>query len=394
MGGSTTTTTNSTTDNAPWAPAQPYYLQAMQDQQNVFEQNQPNLQNMSDQIYGAYSPLAQTAFAPSHYTLNAQNMAQGIGNGFFLGANPGANTEFGISQGGYNPATTPLSAQAAGGLNPASASLSALAGGGGALGSLAAFGGAASPSANYYGQVLGGQYLNSNPYINAMAQQGTDAATKAVNARYAATGMGAGLSTPYASALATGVADASNSLRYGAYNDGISQMNNAAGQADAATNAANQIRLGAANDQAQNQIAAAGALGSQYLQGQQDQTSAASALGSQYLQGQQNQLGAATQADAAQNAQVNQMLAALGLAPGLASAQYAGVSPALSMLSEAASIPYTGIGAYSGQLSGLTKGYGTSTTNGTQTVDEDPGMALTGLANTALAGWSKNWGAV
>jgi hypothetical protein len=328
MGGSKTTTQS----NDPWAPAQPYILQGLQQTNDVFKDNQPNLQKMSDTAYAGYNAIAPGAFAPNPYVTNAQDIAQSVNKGSFLGANPGNGTYYG---------------QMAAGANPSLAGLQ----------SLAATGGAASPSATYYGDVLSGKYLGGNPYLDSIVAQGSDAATKAVNQRLAASGMGAGVSTPYTGLLAKNVEDASNQLRYTDYDNQLNRMTQVGGQADAQTNAGNQLRL-----------------------------SAGQAAGSLYDQDQQARLAAASQADAVRSDQINQMLAAGAQAPSLLQGQYAGVSPALSLLSEAASIPYTGIAAYNGGITGLSSGYGTST----KTETTDAMSALTGLAGAGLSGLASN----
>jgi hypothetical protein len=326
MGGKTTTVQN----NDPWAPAQPFILQGLDQTNQVFKDNQQPLQNMSDVAYDAYKQIAPTAFTPNANITQAQNIASSVNGGTFLGANPGQSTYAATMAGGPNPATAGLS-------------------------SLAATGGATSPSAQYYSDVLGGKYLNGNPYLDSVVSQGTDAATKAVNQRMAASGMGAGVSTPYTGLLAKNVEDASNSLRFTDYNNQMDRMTQVGGQADAQTNAGNQIRL-----------------------------NAGTAAGNLYNQDQQLKMGAASQADAVRSDQVNQMLQAGSSQSGLAQGQFAGVSPALSLLSEAASIPYTGIAAYNGGITGLSSGYGTQTS----TQDQDFTSGMTGLLGSGLSGWA------
>lgn len=72
-----------------------------------------------------------------------------------------------------------------------------------------------SPGQGYIGNVLGGQYLNSNPYVEAMAHQGEQDAGNAVNSTFSLAGRTGG--NNHATDLARGVAQAGNSVRFQNY---------------------------------------------------------------------------------------------------------------------------------------------------------------------------------
>ena len=72
-------------------------------------------------------------------------------------------------------------------------------------------------AASKYGrQVLGGKFLNSNPFINQLAQHSREVAGNEVNSTFSGAGRTGSMS--HARGLAKGVADSNNMLRYGAYN--------------------------------------------------------------------------------------------------------------------------------------------------------------------------------
>ncbi|HWI85705.1 MAG TPA: hypothetical protein VNT42_05195 [Sphingomonas sp.] len=251
----------------------------------------------------------------------------------------------------------------------------------------------AQPSSQYYADTLAGKYLNGNPYLDAIVRQSDDAATRAVNQRFAAAGMGAGMSTPYADLLGRSIADSENRLRYGAYNDELNRMGAIGAQSDNVWSG-ERGRMDAANaqvaaDHNANQhraLAAANSLGSQYASSGQLALGAQQAKDQAFNNDRSARLAAAQASDAQQSQQAAQVLQALGLTGELANAQYAGVAPALNLLSTASQIPYYGLSAYAGDLDALAGKYGTTT--GTTTQSQNFGSVLGQLANTGLSSWA------
>jgi hypothetical protein len=332
----------STTTTTPYGPATAAINSGLQAAQQVFDTQQPLLQQNAALAQQAYQSLAPQVFQTSPYVAAAQQAAQGISGGAYLGQNPGAAT-YGAIQSGTNPALGTLSGIANHGYaNPADATASAIAAGKYLNGQ---------PSSQFYSDVLGGKYLKGNPYLDAMVQQSDDAVTKAANQRFAAAGMGAGLSTPYMNVLTKNLADSENSLRYKDYDNEMNRMVSVGAQSDAAYGG-ERNRMDAAN----------GLVAADYNTGQANKLAAATALGQQYNADAATRLNAAQAADGAQNSQIQQILSALALTPELSNAQYAGVAPALSLLTTASQIPYYGLSAYSGALDSLAGKYGTSST--------------------------------
>jgi len=250
-------------------------------------------------------------------------------------------------------------------------------------------------SAQFYKDTLGGKYLNNNPYIDRIAQMGEEAALKATNQRFAASGMGAGMSTPYAQAAGSSIADANNQLRYGAYNNELNRMGQIGGQSDSEYNATKDRNLSAANGlgslynqtgalklQAQqamdssfnadrnNQLAAALGLGGQNTADRNSQIGAASALGQQNTADNNTSLNAT-------NASIQSILQALGLVPSMTGAQ-------VNALGAAAQIPYTGLNNYASLVNGLTGKYGTTDSNGTSTTKSNQSI-MSGLGQLGQA---------
>jgi hypothetical protein len=83
------------------------------------------------------------------------------------------------------------------------------------------------PSVNYANDVLGGKYLNSNPYLDSIVQRGEQDAANRVNSTFSQYGRTG--SNDHAIDLARGTADAGNSLRYTDYANERGRMDNAAG---------------------------------------------------------------------------------------------------------------------------------------------------------------------
>jgi hypothetical protein len=360
---SSKTKSTSTTSSTPLDQYAPYITQGLTTAQGVLNNNQGNLNQLSQSAYGLYDSLANSIASGNGFVGGAQNMAANLYNG----SGPGAETYQGLRQASANdPSLDALKRLAQGSGNPALGLLQGM-----------SAQGANPDSASYYKDVLGGKYLDAgNPYLGAMLQQSDDAVTKAANQRFAAAGMGAGLSTPYMDLLTKNLASSENNLRYQDYDNQLNRMTQVGAQSDAGYNAAQDRSLSAASD-----------LGNLYNQTQQQQLAAAQALGNQTNADNQTALGAA-------NGSVNSILQALGLTGGLTDAQYAGVTPALSALQAAASIPYTGVNNYANLVNGLTGKYGNQATNSTETTSGNLGQMLSGLAGSALSSFvgSSNFG--
>jgi len=354
---SSKTKTQSSTSSTPLDQYAPYITQGLTTAQGVLNNNQANLNQMSQSAYGLYNNLANSITNGSGFASGAQNAAANLYNG----GGPGAATYHTLQQAGANDLSiAALQALAQGGSNPGLHALQGMTAQ------------SANPdSASYYRDVLGGKYLDAgNPYLGAMVQQSDDAVAKAANRRFAAAGMGAGLSTPYMDVLTHNLADSENKLRYQDYDSQLNRMTQVGAQSDAGYNAEQDRSLSAANQ-----------MGNLYNQTQQQQLAAAQALGNQTNADNQTELGAA-------NGSVASIMQALGLTGGLAEAQYAGVAPAMSALQAAASIPYTGINDYANLVNGLTGKYGNQTTNSTQTESGNIGQMLSGLASTAISAYA------
>jgi hypothetical protein len=83
-------------------------------------------------------------------------------------------------------------------------------------------------AANGYAQdVLGGKFLNSNPYTDQMVQQGEQDAGNAVNSAFSRAGRTGGGNN--ISSLARGVAQAGDAIRFGQYNQERANQQQAAG---------------------------------------------------------------------------------------------------------------------------------------------------------------------
>ena len=78
----------SRTKNEPWAPAQPYILQGMQQTQRVFDQQQPILEQNSRLAQEAYRQLAPGAFGPNQMVTDGQGFLSRTLAGDYLDSNP------------------------------------------------------------------------------------------------------------------------------------------------------------------------------------------------------------------------------------------------------------------------------------------------------------------
>ena len=351
---SSKTKTKNTTTSSPLDQYAPFITQGLTTAQGVLNDNQGHLNQMGQSAYDLYNSLANSITSGNGFVSGAQDAAANL----YGGGGPGAATYQTLQQAGANdPSLGTLQALAQGTSNPAL----------GLLQGMTAQ--SANPdSAGYYKDVLDGKFLDTgNPFLGAMLQQSDDAVTKAANRRFAAAGMGAGLSTPYMDLLTHNLADSENRLRYQDYDNQLNRMTQVGAQSDAGYNAAQDRSLSAASD-----------LGNLYNQDRQQQLAAAQALGNQTNADNQTALSAA-------NGSVNAILQALGLTGGLADAQFAGVTPAMNALQAAASIPYTGVNNYANLVNGLTGKYGTQTTDSTQTESGNIGQMLSGLAGSALS---------
>ena len=391
---SSKTKTQSTTTSSPLDQYAPYINRGLATAQNVLDANQGNLAHMSQSAYGLYDDLASSIGRDGGFVGNAQNIAANIYGGAHAGANPGAATYRGLME-AHDPSIGLLNRMAQGSASPGR--YDNIGDDNPALGLLAGMAAqTANPdSAQFYHDTLAGKYLNANPYLDAIVRQSDDAATKAVNRRFAASGMGEGLSTAYADLLSRNLADSETKLRYGAYGDELARMGTIGAQSDAEYNATRDRSLSAAtglgglyNQTGQLKLAAQQARDQAFNNDRSAQLAAAQALGQQQTADNAGTLNAASAADAQYTQQIAQQLQALGLVPELTNAQYAGVSPALAALQAGASIPYTGVNNYAALVNGLTGKYGTEATNSTTKQSGNIGEMLSGLAGSALSGFA------
>jgi hypothetical protein len=313
---SSKTKTQSTSTSTPLDQYAPYITQGLTSAKGILDSNQGNMQNLSSKALDVANGFgAQQATLANIYGGNTQ-AAGTYSNLQHAGANDSSIPALqGIIDNAYkNPGFDPLQ----GFTHPTTNA----------------------DSSQFYKDTLGGKYLNGNPYLDSIVKQGTDAATKGLNQRFAASGMGEGMGTPYAQALGSAVSDTNNQLRYGAYKDELGRMGTIGAQSDAQYNAGQDRALTASND-----------LAGQYNQATGLRTSAAAAMGNQ------NTADNATSLNAA-NGSMQSILSALGLSGTLSQDQ-------LNALQTAAGIPYTGVNAYSGIVNGLTGKYGNVDQTGT-----------------------------
>lgn len=309
---------SSKSKTTPWGPAQPYILKGMQQTNDVFDANQPRLQDMSGIAYDAFKALSPAAFGTRNaYVDNAQKSAGALASGSTFGKNPG--------QASYDRLQSANTANGTGN-NPAS-SYAQMVAEGGYLN--------AQPSANLYSTIMGNDYLRGNPYLdNVVAQTNEDVATQ-TNRMFGARGMGSGIGSAFADVLSKNLANNEGQLRYQNYNDAANRQLQAAGQSD------------------------------NIWSGERGRMDAATGLlSANYNAAQDRALEAARSSDAAQQSQVEQMIAALSLTGDLRNAEYSGVAPALNLLNTAADIPYVGTAALNGQIRQASNGYGTTKVTG------------------------------
>jgi hypothetical protein len=366
---SSKTKTNSTTNSSstPLDQYAPYITQGLTGAKSIMDSNQGNMEMLGGKALDIANGFgAPNAALGQMYT--GQNPAQATYTHLQSAAanDPSLGILSGLAQGSSSPGQYGDIGQN----NPALASLQGMAD--------------QQPngdSSQFYKDTLGGKYLNNNPYIDRIAQQGGDAALKAVNSRFAASGMGAGMSTPYAQAAGDSITNANNQLRYGAYNNELNRMGQIGGQSDAQYNAAHDRSLSAAtglgslyNQTGALKLGAQQAMDQSFNADRNNHLAAAQALGSQ------NNADNATSLAGA-NGSVQSIMAALGQVPGMTAAQ-------LGALGTAAQLPYTGVGNYAGLVNGLTGKYGNndSTTNSVSKSTQAWGPILAQMgANAAQA---------
>lgn len=363
------TKTQSTTTSSPLAQFAPYINQGLSSAQGIMDSNQGNMQMLGGKALDVANSFgAPTAALGSIY--NGQNPAQAT---YTRAQNAAANDpSMGILQQLAQGSKSPGQYDGIGSDNPALARLMAM-----------SDQQANGDTSQYYKDVIGGKYLDNNPYVDQMAQQATDAATRAANARFAATGMGEGISTPYTQVLGQSVANANNQLRYQNYNAERGLQNTAAGMSDAQHNATADRNLSAAtglgslyNQTGALNLSVQQAKDQAFNADRTNQLAAAQGLGGQYNVDNATALNGA-------NGAIQSQLAALGLIPGMTSAQ-------LNALGAAASIPYTGVNNYANLVNGLTGKYGTTDSNSTQTTktSQSLGSVLGGLAGAGLSAFA------
>lgn len=388
------------TNNDPWKAAQPYLIKGMDQTNQVFDQNQPRLADMSKQAYDGFNNVAPGAFGDNPFVKNAQGAAGFVGSGGLLGSNSGQAT--------YNRLQNPggsgggifggmRQAQPVGGGqggDPSMGLLSRMAtdqrpgAGDGALRGMSGGPDAYTsgvtggqflnnqPSASVYDSMMNPDYLQGNPYLEDQIARTNAGVTKNANRMFAQRGMGTGLSSAFGDILTKNLAGNESQLRYQNYNDASARQLQAAGQSDAAWQGERgrmDNLYGAGQDRA---LSAAQALNQSGQAGMSSRLAAAQGLGSQFNAGQDRSLEAAKAGDTMQNNQVQQMLQALGLTGELRNAEYAGISPALSLLNTAADIPYVGVGALNGNIRQASNGYGSSTTRETPSLMQAAGQTM------------------
>lgn len=320
----TKTTSQSTSTNAPTAQYAPYTDQAIGDVKKVYDDNQ-----------GLFSGLGGKALD----VVNGLNPAASSLSNIYSGNGPGAATYNNLQHASANDTSVPILHQLAQqASNPDIGAIRAMVNGT-----------ANGDTDQYYKDVIGGKYLDNNPFIDRIAQEGSDAALKAVNQRYAASGMGEGMSTPYAQAAGGAISDANNTLRFNNYNAERGNQNAAAGLSDNMYNATKDRNLSAANSAAN--VSA---------QDRSSQLAAAQSLGNQNSSNNATSLGAA-------NAQTQSILSALGLAPGMADEQLRGLSGASMM-------PFAGVSNYTNLINALTGKYQTVNSNSSGTTTSNPSL--------------------
>lgn len=296
-----------TTETTPWKPAQPYILGSLKATADTFDANQPALQGYASDFYNAYGRAAPGAEAGINA---AQSRVNNVLNGGAAGMNPGAAA--------YRAAMTPRQTNN--------------------------YAGAVQPSRDYFQRVMGGEFLNGNPYLDANIGYAIGDANNAANSAFSSAGRyGSGA---HQSVLAREAGRISNSARMAAYDAERSRMG------DAASNYAG--------------------LGLQSLGA--DESARASA--------QQDALNAAGMADNAFYNDQGRMDQAVGEAQNLRGGN-------LGLLGNAAQLPWMGVQAQNGGVTQLSSPYST------RTQTSNPGFLGTiNAAGQALQSVGKGVGSV
>ena len=309
--------------------AQPFAVSAAQTGQDLFNQNQPALNQLSQQVSGMI-PGLNSAFEANGAMIRGNagqlnGMVPQLQNAFGTNYNnmqdlAGAvNNAGGMAMADYagpNAATMALPAALrrlySGGMDPT-------------LGA----------AQQYTQNVLGGQYLNGNPYLDAVLGKTRQNVTNQVNSQYSLGGRyGSGA---HVGNLTSELSAAENAARMGDYNNQMGRMDQAAQTAG-------------------------------QLSGQQSANNAAN----------YNNLLASAQTDSGiRNTSYNQAMTAAGMIPGIANSAYMGLNPLLSTTgaiadqgnasfaplpgilgaaTTAAQLPYAGYNAYTSGLGTLFNG--------------------------------------
>jgi len=338
--------------------AKPFATSAAGQGQELFNQNQPMLNQLTQQISGMI-PGLNTAFDANGAmirgnTASLNSMVPQLQNAFGANYNNMQNLAGAVN----NAGGMALSDYA--GPNAATAALPA------ALRRL--YSGGMDPTlgaAQQYTQnVLGGQYLSGNPYLDAVLGKTRSNVTNQVNSQYSLGGRYG--SDAHVGALTSELSAAENAARMGDYNTQMGRMDQAAQTAG-------------------------------QLSGQQSSNNAAN----------YNNLLASAQADSGiRNTSYNQAMTAAGMIPQIANSAYMGLNPLLgttgaiadqgnasfaplpgilNAATTAAQLPYAGYNAYTNGLGTLFNGGVQKTSNGIGGILSGVGSMMSGAGAIAQA---------
>ena len=233
----------------------------------------------------------------------------------------------------------------------------------------------------YSKDVLGGKYLQGNPYLQNIIDQTNRSVTNGVNSQFEMSGRyGAGA---HSGTLGQALADSEGNLRYNDYNNQMGRMDAMAGLAPSLTGA--QTALG--NNGINNTINLAGAIGqneqarsginTNSLNNYLNTANTASSLNNTTYNQAMGAAQAGSQLDAASYQGLNPLFQASGMIPQFNQASYSGLPEILNTASVGAGLPYTGMQAYNNSLGTLFNGGTQQTSNG---LLGGVGTALGGLA--------------
>lgn len=332
----------STTKNDPWEPAQPYILQGLQNSGRVFDQTQPQLEAFAGMQRDSYGRLAPGAEAGIQL---AQGRVNNTLAGKFAGMNPGQQT-FLNAMG--NPRAT-NDYMGAVGNNPSSQGVDGLAGG-------SFVGGGA--GADYFRDVVGGKFVNNNPYLQDNIDAAVGDARDSVSSLFSRAGRYGSEANQATMAREAGrISSGARAADLSAERD---RQGAAAGALDGLTR----------SDRGQ-QLQALGLQDSSYGRDAGMRLNAMGMDDSARADAQRMQLGAAEAADRGFNLDQARMDNALGVGQDL-------MRGSQSLLDGAANLPWLGVGALNGNVRQASNGYGTTTSRTT-----DPAGLVTGLAGAA-----------